>query len=185
MANPMPEPDDDLRWLRGAREGEAEAGRKLVAAHGGSMVRTARSVLSGRPAEEVDDVVQEAFVAALTTGALPRGDVGAWLRAIVVRKALDHARRTQRRAEDPLPEPGGEAPEPVAPGNPQAALDAITARRALASLSPVDRAVLVLVDLEGRTMAETAAALGLTRVAAKLRASRARRRLARLLRGQA
>ncbi len=184
MANPMPEPDDDLRWLRGARDGDQEAGRKLVAAHGGSMMRTARSVLSGRVAEEVDDVVQEAFVAALTTGALPRGDVGAWLRAIVVRKALDQAGRTRRRAEDPLPEPGGATSEPAAPGDPHGPIDAITARRALAWLSPVDRAVLVLVDLEGRTMAETAAALGLTRVAVKLRASRARRRLARRLRGE-
>ncbi len=77
----------------------------------------------------------------------------------------------------------GEGRQPTAPDELGARLDVLTLRKALRNLSPTDRAVLTLVDLEGRSMAETAEALGLTRVATKLRASRARKKLARLLRG--
>jgi len=52
----------------------------------------------------------------------------------------------------------------------------------MATLSPIDRAVLTLVDLEGWPMAEAAKMLGLTYVAIKLRASRARRKLAGVIR---
>jgi RNA polymerase sigma-70 factor (ECF subfamily) len=143
------------------------------------MVRTAWSVLGRYGGTEAEDVVQEAFIAALTTQALPHGDLGAWLRAITVRKALDWLRKAGRRREQPLPTPTG--PEPVADGNPEAGLHALTVRQALATLSAKDRAVLVLADLEGRSMAEVAQTLGSTRAAVKLRASRARRRLARIL----
>lgn len=169
---------DDRADLVAARGGDHEAGRRLVVRHGGSMERTARSVLGRWGGAESDDVVQEALVAALTTTALPAGDVGAWLRAIVVRKALDQARRRARRAEDPI-DPGDDR-RPVASagsGGPTAE-SAIAARQLLALLSPEDRAILVLADVEGRSMAEIAETLGSTRVAVKLRASRARRRLA-------
>ena len=69
----------------------------------------------------------------------------------------------------------------MADDNVEGRLDVLTVRKGLAALSFSDRAVLTLVDLEGLSMAETAAVLGLTRVAVKLRASRARRKLARLL----
>jgi RNA polymerase sigma-70 factor (ECF subfamily) len=175
-------PPSDIENLISAREGDQQAGRSLVERHGPSMARTAWSVLGRYGRMEADDVVQEAFVAALTTPALPRGeDVGAWLRAITVRKALDWQRRTARRLERPLPEPGEENTQPVAAGNPAAALDVLRVRRGLAQLRPVDRAILVLADIEGRSMQEVAQLLGLTRVAVKLRASRARRKLARML----
>jgi RNA polymerase sigma-70 factor (ECF subfamily) len=54
-------------------------------------------------------------------------------------------------------------------------------REALARLLATDRAVLVLVELEGHSMAEAAAALGITNVATRLRVVRARRKLAALL----
>jgi RNA polymerase sigma-70 factor (ECF subfamily) len=172
----------DLDALLAARDGDHDAGRRLVERHGPSMVRTAWSVLGRYGGTEADDVVQEALVTALTTPALPRGDdVGAWLRAITVRKALDWLRRSARRREQPFSEPGTEGAQPVAAGNPEAALDVLTVRRLLARLAPLDRAVLVLADLEGRSMAEVADVLGSTRVAVKLRASRARRRLARMV----
>jgi RNA polymerase sigma-70 factor (ECF subfamily) len=146
------------------------------------MVRTAWSVLGRYGGSEAEDVVQEAFIAALTTPALPTGDVGAWLRAITVRKALDWMRRTRRRGEQSLSEVASTGPEPAAAGSPDGALDVLTVRNGLSRLSASDRAVLTLVDLEGRSMAEAAETLGLTRVAVRLRASRARRKLARLLR---
>lgn len=180
-AEPSATDRDDLL---AAREGEQQAARRLVEGHGKSMLKTAWRVLGSHGGREADDVVQEAFIAALTTKALPTGNLGAWLRAITARKALDALRRTARRAEDPLPEADGEGRQPEAPDELGGRLDVLTVREALRTLSPTDRAVLTLVDLEGRSMAETAEALGLTRVATKLRASRARKKLARLLKGQ-
>lgn len=174
-------PQRSVQLLLAAREGDHDAGRALVEQHGPSMLRSAWSVLGRYGGTEADDVVQDALVAALTTTALPHGDVGAWLRAIAVRKSLDWLRRTGRRGEQPLPEPSEGGLEPQAAGNPEASLDVLTLRKGLAELSAVDRAVLVLADLEGRSMAEVARALGSTRVAVKLRASRARRKLARIL----
>ena len=172
---------EDLDDLLGARRGDEAAARRLVARHGASMMRTAWRVLGRWGGRDGEDVVQEALIAALTTDALPTGDVGAWLRAIAVRKALDEARRRGRRAEEPLDPNDTGANEPIAADGPRARLDVLAVRQALASLAPADRAVLTLVDLEGWSMAEAARALGLTRVAAKLRASRARRKLGRLL----
>ncbi len=174
-------PDTELDLLSAAREGSQEAGRRLMAAYGPSMVRTARNVLGRYGGNEADDVVQEAFIAALTTTALPTGDLGAWLRAITVRKALDSIRATRRRGEQPLPETDAAEAELERKESRSVPLDVLAVREALRQLSPTDRAVLTLADLEGRSMAETAAALGITHVAVRLRAVRARRKLARVL----
>jgi len=166
---------DDRHVLAEAREGSAAAGRRLMADHAPSMLRTAWHVLGRYGGNDAEDVVQEAFIAALTTDALPHGDVGAWLRSIAARKALDAARAARRRSEDPLEDAFAEREG--------SSVDTLAVRQALARLSPSDRAVLVLVDLEGHSMAEAAAALGTTNVGTRLRAVRARRKLAKLLRG--
>ena len=172
----------DREDLLAARGGDEGAARRIVARHGTSMMRTAWRVLGTYGGRDADDVVQEAFIASLTTDALPNGDVGAWLRAIAVRKALDELRRKGRRMEQPLPDADGEGPHPAAPDELGGHLDVLTVRKALTTLSATDRAVLTLVDLEGWPMAEAAKLLGLTYVAIKLRASRARRKLAGVIR---
>jgi len=172
----------ELDLLAAARGGSQEAGRRLMADYGPSMIRTARNVLGRYGGSEADDVEQEAFIAALTTEALPSGNLGAWLRAIAARKALDSLRAARRRGAHRIADSQGEERDLEAPGSASAPLDVMAVREALSRLSPTDRAVLTLADLEGRSLAETAAALGLTYVAARLRAVRARRKLARLLR---
>ncbi len=180
--SPQLEGQDDRNDLLAVRDGDEAAARRLLSRHGSSMMRTAWRVLGSYGSSEADDVVQEAMIAALTTAALPTGDVGAWLRAIVVRKALDALRRSRRREEQPLTQVEGEGRQPTARDELGGALDVITVRKALGQLSPSDRAVLTLVDLEGWPMAEAAKMLGITHVAIKLRASRARRKLARMIR---
>lgn len=138
-------------------------------------MRTAYSILGRYAGPDAQDVVQEAFVAALVTQAPPVGDVGSWLRAIAARKALDWLRGASRRAEVALPDRSTH----VAPGG--VSTDAIAVRDALARLSAVDRTVLTLVDLEGFSMAEAARAIGSTTMAVKWRAVRARRKLRALL----
>lgn len=157
----------------------------MMTLHGPSMVRTAWRVLGRYGGSEAEDVVQEAFIAALTTPALPTmGGVGGWLRSITVRKALDSLRRSARRGEQPLLEATESEPGLTQADSAERRLEVIQLRWALSELSPLDRAVLILADVEGHSMAEVAEVLGSTRVAVKLRASRARRRLARTLRGR-
>jgi RNA polymerase sigma-70 factor (ECF subfamily) len=174
----------DREALLAAREGDQSSARELVARHGASMVRTAWRVLGRYGGNDADDVVQEAFVAALTTSALPTGDVGAWLRSIAARKALDWLRRAKRRGEETLEGSLGEGSEAAVARTSGSELDLLAVRQGLARLSAMDRAVLTLVDLEGWSTAEAAEALGLTRAAVKLRAVRARRKLARLMEGR-
>lgn len=167
----------DLALLRAAREGDHEAGALLVRRHGASMMHTAWSVTGRYATHEADDVVQEALIAALTTDALPSGDVGAWLRAITARKALDGLRRRMRRVERPIEEVAEMAGPSASRGGANVPLAILGLRQALARLAPIDRAVLTLVDVEGFTMSEAARAIGSTTMAVKWRAVRARRRL--------
>ncbi len=176
------EPATDVQVLSAARAGDHDAGAELMKRFGASLLRTAWSVLGNYGGTEAQDVVQEAYIAALTTPALPEGDVGAWMRSIAARKAVDFLRRARRHPARPLPDPAEGEREPEASGNPAAVVEVLIAREALGRLTAVDRAVLTMVDLEGRSMEETAAALHLTRIAVKLRAMRARRKLAAMLR---
>ena len=175
---------DDAGILAAARDGDHEAGALLVKRYGPSMLRTAWNVTGRYSGTDPEDAVQEAFVAALTTAALPTGDIGAWLRAITARKALDALRQTARRGERPLGEPGENLPNPVPMAPARVPLDVLSVRRALATLSPPDRAVLTLVDMEGYSMSEAASLLGSTTMAVKWRAVRARKRLRAALEGR-
>ena len=143
------------------------------------MLATARHVLGRVGRQEAEDAVQDALIAAWSTDALPTGDVGAWLRTIAVRKALDGRRRSRRLAEDPLP-----TEEQVFPVPAKDALAGVALDRAFRELSAADRAVLVLVEVEGHSMTEAATSLGTTTMAVKWRAVRARRRLRALLTGE-
>ncbi len=165
----------DLEVLLAARNGDHEAGCELVRRHGTSMVKTARHTLGRYSGVEAEDIVQDALLAALTTRALPERDVGAWLRSIAARKALDGLRQSTRRSEQPLADHG--EGEPMTPTTGSESPDVRVVRAALATLAPLDRAVLLLVDVEGFSMAEAAHAIGATTVAVKWRAVRARRRL--------
>ena len=182
----MPEAEsgaaDPKQDLLAARAGDQRAASDLIRTHGASMLRTAWRVLGRHGDSAAEDVVQEAFIAALSTPALPVGEVGAWLRAITARKALDWLRGESRRGEVPLPH--GPRPGVAEGGRRDRALDVVILREGLSRLPAADRAILTLVDLEGWSMTEAARMLRLSHVAVRLRASRARRRLARYVRGE-
>ena len=175
--------EDDLAELLAARDGDGDAATRLLRRHGPSMLATARHVLGRAGRQEAEDAVQDALIAAWSTEALPVGDMGAWLRAIAVRKALDGRRKTQRLAETSLPEGDVDGLLP-AQGGPERALAGLAVERAFQRLPLADRAVLILVELEGLSMAEAAGRLGTTTMAVKWRAVRARRRLRAAILGE-
>lgn len=116
--------------------------------------------------EHGEDAAQEALIAVLRDlPALrePRALFG-WARRIAVREAVRHARAARR--ERPLLD--AELPPP---GDPALARDV---RTVLEALSPEQRAILLLRDLEGLSEQEAAALLAVEHGTVKSRLSRAR-----------
>ncbi len=147
-------------------------------------------------AEEAADALQDALIAAFRRADGYRGDaaVTTWLHRIVVNAALDRLRRRKTRSTGPLPDDLEEhtgrgsldtrSPETEDPA--EAAIRGDQRREvmaALATLNAEQRAALVLVDMEGHSVEEAAAILGVPAGTVKSRCSRGRARLLPLLEG--
>lgn len=132
----------------------------------------------GSPALDPDDLVQEALVRVLRRGALHELDnPGAYLRQTVVNLASSTWRRRarERRALRRVAAAGGD----VAPVSyPSDVAD-------LLQLEPPARAVLFLHDIEGLDFATVARMVDMREGAARMLASRSRRRLRTLLESEA
>ena len=193
---------DDRALLRAHLEGDPHAFGTLFARHRDRLWAVA--LRTTRDPEEAADALQDALIHAFRRADSYRGDaaVTTWLHRIVVNACLDRLRRRRVRAADPLPDDLEEhaARGRVAPlaGHGAASVDTDAAvvdpaslavdheRRAavLAALEalPLDqRAALVLVDMEGYSVEETAAILHCAPGTVKSRCSRGRARLLPLL----
>lgn len=171
--------DADLIGAHAA--GDPHAFGEIVRRHRDRMWAVALRTL--RDPEEAADALQDAFISAYRAAANFRAEsqVSTWLHRIVVNACLDRIRRRQARPTVPLPETDGNR-EPAAPG------DSIGQREtrllitdALAQLPDEQRAPIVLVDVEGYSVAETAALLGIAEGTVKSRCARGRTKLAKLL----
>jgi RNA polymerase sigma-70 factor (ECF subfamily) len=164
----IPEPatrlagDDDRSQLRRAADGDEAAVRQLYRAHSGKLHRHAARIL-GPSDPDVEDVVQQAFMAALdgAGGFDGRSSVQTWLFGIVTRRALDAARARYRRQRfsrlaEMVGFGSGSASAPD-----RSYLAQSEAERTLDQLTPDQRVVFVLHDVEGYTFAEIS---GLTEV---------------------
>ena len=132
--------------------------------------------------EEAADALQDAMISAFRQASGFRGDsaVTTWLHRIVVNACLDRLRR--RAARPTVSGLDERAMDILAPGPPgtdaaastETSLDVMSALR---TLSPDQQAVLVLVDMLGYSVADTAAVLGISPGTVKSRCARARARL--------
>jgi RNA polymerase sigma factor (sigma-70 family) len=120
-----------------------------------------------------EDITQEAFIQLLShwkkVSRYERPD--AWVRRVAIRLAVRAVRRERLR---PLLEREARAPIEAAAADPDVA-------RAIAKLSPIQAACVVLYYFEDRPMAEVADISGVSVAAAKVAVHRARRRLAELI----
>jgi len=188
-----PESPDDRALLAAHVAGDKDAFGVLVARHRDRLWAVALRT-TGDP-EEAADGLQDGLVAAYRRAGSYRGDaaVTTWLHRVVVNACLDRLRARKVRAADPLPtgedadrhQPLDAAHARTAPVDPS---DAAVAREqrdtvlaALAMLPPEQRASLVLVDMEGYSVAEAAEILDCAPGTVKSRCSRGRARLAELL----
>ena len=194
---PSEEPDDHA-LLRAHLDGDPEAFGRLFARHRNRLWAVALRTTGER--EEAADALQDALIAAFRRAESYRGDaaVTTWLHRIVVNACLDRLRRRKVRLADPLPDdledrarqgqvvPVGSASTSDATVVDPAELAVDAERRAavLAALAtlPLDqRAALVLVDMEGYSVEETARILDCAPGTVKSRCSRGRARLLPLL----
>ncbi len=140
-----------------------------------------------RNPEEAADALQDAYISAFRRAATFRGDaqVTTWLHRIVVNACLDRIRRNRVRAALPLPADPDRATELSSteqPDDPLIAKELMTdVAAALRQLNADQRAALVLVDMEGYSVAEAAGILGCATGTVKSRCSRGRAGLAPLL----
>jgi RNA polymerase sigma-70 factor (ECF subfamily) len=183
---------NDHASIRAVLSGDREAYGALVARHSHSLFRAAYRI-TGNEAD-AKDVVQEAFLRGYRKleSFESRSDFGTWIYRIAVRCSLDKIAdrkmdESSRIADEDDPEQQtvqvadtAAGPEQLLLGGEIGALQEMAMR----GLTPIERTAFVLRHLEGRSLDEIAAALGIAPNSAKQAVYRAvhklRRRLAAL-----
>jgi RNA polymerase sigma-70 factor (ECF subfamily) len=147
----------------------------LVERHGRYLYGIAHS-LSGNSAD-ADDLVQETFVAALTSRFRGEAAVRTWLVQILVRRAA-MLRRNKGRGGGTSDISAVTGDRSMASGSAAGAADArMDLSAMLSGLSPEHREVIVLRELEGRSYEEMARLLGVPLGTVESRLYRARAEL--------
>ncbi len=173
---------DDDELIAAVAGGDDTALRELFGRHAPWLAARLRAVL---PAAEVEDVLQETFLA-VWHGARryrPEGSAGGWLWGIARRQA---ALWLRRRGPAELLLPALEAADGRPPGDPaEAALSRAELARAVSALGPaggVQRETWRLMYVEDRTVAEVAELMGVSAGTVKSRAHRIRQLMRAALR---
>ena len=180
-----------MEAVRRVLDGDVEAFAVVVNAH----QRLIAADLARRlPAQDVQEVAQDAFIRAFRSLPSYRREAPfrIWILRIARHAAMDFWRKKYRRRDQlfsDLDDPAlvrVEATQQERLAEQQADREAQDSARewlaaALLRLSPDDRAVITLVELEERSMEDAARRLGCGLSAVKVRAFRARRRLKAIL----
>lgn len=171
----------DAEIVAEVRAGRIDRFEELVRRHQPRVFATARR--HARLEREVEDIVQEIFVKAYHKLDSWRGEAPFehWLMRLAVRTCYDHLRRHQRNREeasggeqelDLVASASGTGPEQTSLTDPAAAKALVDA--VLERLPPAHRLVLVLMELEERSVREIADLTGWSVPLVKVRAFRAR-----------
>jgi len=178
-ADPRNPPLDEATLVARARAGDREAAGELFTRHVAATRRLVLAVVG--PRAPLDDLVQEIFLGAFLALARFRGEAAfaTFLHRIAVRTCIDELRRRRRSREDPGPVADTRSDrrgpdDELAAGELLVALD-----RLLGGLTPKRRVALALFVLEGRSLREIAALVGVPVAVVKSRIFFARRELLR------
>jgi RNA polymerase sigma-70 factor, ECF subfamily len=149
-------PASEIHLLHAGQAGDRTALEQLLIPYERPLYALCRGILGH--ADDAEDAVQEMFLRALRALSAFRGDsaVRSWLYRIAVNVCLD-----RKRAEHPT-EPWDEERSPLHTHHhsPESlALGRLRLQEALSTLIPRQRAVLLLKELEGWSVADIAAAM--------------------------
>lgn len=174
-------PIDDLTLARRCAEGDSESIRRVTAANNQGLFRAAWSILRDR--SEAEDAVQSAYLKAFSSlhQFEARSSLATWLTRIVINEALARLRAVNQRRSR-LETEGVSMIDDYRPmETPDGALAREQLRgiieRAVADLPDTFRTVFVLRDVEGMSVDDASAALGIPAATVKTRLFRARRKL--------
>lgn len=166
----------DHQLLEAVAHGDSEALRELFDQHAPWIASRLRRSL---PAEAVEDVLQESFIA-MWRGAgryQGRGDVGAWIWGIARRQAAMWLRK-HARPDVTLDPADHEDPATIAARN----VDLEGALATVGSEGSEQRELLRLIFIEDQSIADVAAQLGIPTGTVKSRVFKVRQRLQAALR---
>ena len=178
--------DEDAEVIERIRRGAVDDFAELVRRHRAHLFGVLHRY--ERDTRLLEDLAQETFVKAWR--ALEQFDGRSpfqhWLTRIAVRTALDHLRRQKRvRNEVALSDLGEDALDWIRQPDETATPTANQAREileiAMRALSPAERLVITLQELEGRSVKEISGLTGSSGVAVRVRALRARTKLKKAL----
>ncbi|HXV77177.1 MAG TPA: RNA polymerase sigma factor [Candidatus Polarisedimenticolaceae bacterium] len=178
--------DVDRGLVVRALDGDPRAFEELLERHQARVLRVVR-LLGVRP-EDREDVAQEVFVRVFRylNGYRTRHAFAGWIYRVTVNAVHDHRGRDYRRGREEVQWTPNLEDSPLAAQEPRGGdQDLILRRRleqALGVLSERERAVFVLVELEGLTTADVARSLGITTITVRRHLGRARRSLQKTLR---
>ena len=168
----------DEELVRATLDGDRGSFAVLMRRHNQRLFRTVRAVL--RDDAEVEDAVQQAYIAAYRALADFRGDAkfSTWITRIALREAFGRIRKRDRFREVKdvlgtavaMAEPSARTPEEAA----QTAELARVLERAIDALPEQYRIVLILRDVQQLDTEETAAALDISEENVRVRLHRAR-----------
>ena len=186
---PIEEPTDDA-LVAAAGAGDQAAFEQLFERHRRQVARIAGRFFPQR--EQIEDVIQDSFTkvyfALSTYHGTHAASFKAWLTQIVVNSCYDQLRRSRRRPEQALSEFDENSSHELSAQLGSAKSDiesALVSRdlalKLLARVSPEDRLVLTLLDVEGFSVAEIAEMMSWSISKVKVRAHRARAHLRRVL----
>jgi RNA polymerase sigma factor (sigma-70 family) len=181
---------DVAQCLQKVRQHNQDAARALVEALYPLVIRIVRRHLPARSTEE--DLAQEVFLKMFSRldQYQPRAGIPFehWVSRVAIRTCLDAARAETRRPELRLSDLSEDQnawlefmtadPSPPPDSSPTSARELL--ETLLAQLSPTDRLVIQLLDLEEKSVGEIARITGWGRSLIKVRAFRARRKLRKL-----
>jgi RNA polymerase sigma-70 factor (ECF subfamily) len=185
---------DDTSLLEALRAGHEWAFETMVRLYGGRLLVVARRITQND--EDARDAVQSAYLSAFVALKSFEGacQISTWLHRIVVNAALMKLRTRRRKPEESIEgllpaflEDGHHVEQFSGPSEPADRMLERRETRAMVKacierLPDNYRAVLILRDIEQLSTDETAAMLGMTPVAVKVRLHRARQALSTLLR---
>jgi RNA polymerase sigma-70 factor (ECF subfamily) len=167
--------DGDLDLVAACLRGDRSAERVLFRREYPRVHATVHRLLG--PCRDVDDLVQETFIAAFRGLSGFRGDakLSTWIDRIGVRIVFKHIAMRKRAAMplDLVPEPEDVQGTPHERSRAREGLRRLYA--VLDGMKPAARTAFALYSIDGRTIAEVAKLTGMSTVAAKVRIWRARR----------
>ena len=174
--------ESDNALIDGILAGDALAFERMMRQHNRRLFRVARSIL--RDDAEAEDAVQDGYIEAHRALRGFRGEsrLSTWLTRIVVNQALAHrrARRPSRDAEtdlDTLPDLGNDEIVPTPETQAMRAELRRVIEASIDHLPEAHRTVFMLRAVEGLSVDETAAVLGISAGNTKIRFLRARAQL--------